>query len=734
MIKLPSIEMEAIWKKMGIEESAIEFIRNRILETYNLIPEQKKFYTLCKSLVHPSVWFAKNIIIPTKKNETSFNFGIREYSLPIIPSGMIVFMMASLYRLLKNNDSTDLKILTESKWNGFMVSHPKKQLKIIVTLLNDHIGVNVRYLSIYYYPLPNELKGLDKLLLSQIIHTLHTTIVNVSKQTHFSLKLSIGIQCAESSKRTIFDYHECEAKLAMKNYKTSPNGISIFELIPEYHEKSVSIPWEEDKLIEKFITMTQESGLPIYRAQYQRESVLVEIHTTPKEIFQDESILLKYRKFIDKSLKLRHKNLISTFFFLRPSLSIVVEYAAGKSLYLKLEESLKIQPDELFQIILDISNLLLYLHSHNPPIYHGGINQKNIIIPPNPILMDTKIATIPFETSKNSIEDDIMDFVDIFESLINHLDDSDTIIHEQLLFFLNTLKEIKESKLLTMSWIIDRIESIRNKQYFDIPNENTIEKVSQLIENEKVDRLSKLFDNGFPLFSNEFDFSEDIKKLMIHLIKEDRAIELKQLLSSCHIHPDSKLNHEKGYYLIHIAANNSSLSSLRVLLQYNANPDTKTLSDETALHFASVGNYSKEMVETLLEFHASPWIKNKFGSSPIMRACTKSSQCIPMLLNSKFAFASLDEALYRLLQLHYHKQESIILDQICLLLAQGASFNFNCDDSDFKKFVEQTISFILFNDIDYLPKDHLLWGCYTFFQNCPDDSFHQIQMPLVTSK
>ena len=50
------------------------------------------------------------------------------------------------------------------------------------------------------------------------------------------------------------------------------------------------------------------------------------------------------------------------------------------------------------------------------------------------------------------------------------------------------------------------------------------------------------------------------------------------------------------------------------------------------------------------------------------------------------------------------------------------------------EFVEKTISFILFNDIDYLPKDHLLWGCYTFFQNCPDDSFHQIQMPLVTSK
>jgi serine/threonine protein kinase len=59
---------------------------------------------------------------------------------------------------------------------------------------------------------------------------------------------------------------------------------------------------------------------------------------------------------------------------------MVFDFIAGRSLSDLIAEEAPIQPDRVESIIIQILNALTYLHNQEPPIVHGDINPKNIIV------------------------------------------------------------------------------------------------------------------------------------------------------------------------------------------------------------------------------------------------------------------------------------------------------------------------------------------------------------------
>ena len=59
---------------------------------------------------------------------------------------------------------------------------------------------------------------------------------------------------------------------------------------------------------------------------------------------------------------------------------MVFDYIDGKSLFELIAEEAPIQPDRVESIIIQILDALEYLHNMEPPVVHGDINPKNIIV------------------------------------------------------------------------------------------------------------------------------------------------------------------------------------------------------------------------------------------------------------------------------------------------------------------------------------------------------------------
>jgi serine/threonine protein kinase len=62
------------------------------------------------------------------------------------------------------------------------------------------------------------------------------------------------------------------------------------------------------------------------------------------------------------------------------SFCLVQELAPGKSLAMRLKESHPFQPDEVKGILVQVLDILTYLHGHSPPIIHRDLKPGNLVV------------------------------------------------------------------------------------------------------------------------------------------------------------------------------------------------------------------------------------------------------------------------------------------------------------------------------------------------------------------
>ena len=729
------------------------------------------------------MWFPKKQIQPTlspNQNLTTIHFGFREYCLKTAPSGILLHLMAKLHKIQKSIKGLELKKMPDTKWNGFLISKSQNSFRILVSLRDDHIGMAVQYLSIYYYPLPSDMKtAREKLLVSQIIFILHKSILSFSTK---NLKVFTGIQCVNSTSRKFCSYNKCMNYLIHPNQFKDPiiNGIYIFDILPEVHKHSLTIPWEENKLIEKFLSISQENGNPIYKAQFNKENILVTTIDLPKSIISNKQIS-KYKKFLNCISKLYHINLIRVYFTILPSLNAVIEYFPNCSLFSYLQNENEISLEYLLYISLDIIDSIIFLHSQNPPIQHGGINLRSILLlqfvnnnnnlissfHSNVKQIYAKLSPCEFEyflsNEKQATEDlDLLSFTKVLHEMIQFLkpnNENCKQAHNQLKLLISVLNKTDPSHIVCFSWIKGKLLTILHDyhnydvimndssppKYHDIflDSKEDFSKIVELfksyLDSKNIVEIIKILKNGFPLWSDEFDFSCEFGKLLIELINENSSLILRQVFECGCFHPNCLLLDESknnNNYLIHYATKENAIRCLEVLLLFGASPNSSSNLKETAMHIAVTSTKSLEMSKLLLEFRADPWIENIYGSSSVMRACTLTSGCVPLFLSIKSPKNAINIVLLRSLILQYHKQESIVLEQIVLLFAQGAILtNENIIGHEYLgKFVEEIVQSLLFSSpTNIIPVQHLLWGLRSFFNYISDESFERIQNNLITS-
>lgn len=74
----------------------------------------------------------------------------------------------------------------------------------------------------------------------------------------------------------------------------------------------------------------------------------------------------------------------------RPRLYLIEEYVEGTSLLARIDAGPRLGRSEVWQLTLDLLDILEYLHTRSPPIFHRDIKPSNIILRPTgaPVLLD----------------------------------------------------------------------------------------------------------------------------------------------------------------------------------------------------------------------------------------------------------------------------------------------------------------------------------------------------------
>jgi serine/threonine protein kinase len=137
-----------------------------------------------------------------------------------------------------------------------------------------------------------------------------------------------------------------------------------------------------------------------------REVALKQLHAEGErgwkafELFEREAAVLR---------SLRHHGIPEIFDHVRDTADdgviayLVMEYVAGTSLELRIEERASLDPSALLRLVLGLLDILEYLHTRVPPVLHRDIKPANVILRPDgaPALVDFGAVRTVFRTAED---------------------------------------------------------------------------------------------------------------------------------------------------------------------------------------------------------------------------------------------------------------------------------------------------------------------------------------------